>query len=75
MYAEVSDARSLCVSPNGTVFVGTKKDKVYAITDENHDGKADKVYVIASGLNAPNGVAFRDGSLYHRNHISYLQDR
>ncbi|HEX7457264.1 MAG TPA: PQQ-dependent sugar dehydrogenase, partial [Ginsengibacter sp.] len=43
---------------------GTKKDKVYAITDENHDGKADKVYVVASGLNVPNGVAFKDGSLY-----------
>ena len=64
IYAEIPDARSLCVSPGGTVFVGTRKDKVYAITDENHDGKADKVYVIASGLNAPNGVAFRDGSLY-----------
>ncbi|HEY5408825.1 MAG TPA: PQQ-dependent sugar dehydrogenase [Ginsengibacter sp.] len=64
VYAEIPDARSLCVSPNGTVFVGTKKDKVYAITDENHDGKADKVYVVASGLNAPNGVAFKDCSLY-----------
>ncbi|MEO8415000.1 MAG: sorbosone dehydrogenase family protein [Ginsengibacter sp.] len=64
VYAEVNNARSLCVSPNGTVFVGTKENKVYAITDENHDGKADKIYVIASGLNAPNGVAFKDGSLY-----------
>lgn len=64
VYAEVPNARSMCVSPNGTVFVGTKEKNVYAITDENHDGKADKVYVIASGLNAPNGVAFRDGSLY-----------
>ena len=64
VYAEIDNARSLCISPNGTVFVGTKKDKVYAITDENHDGKADKVYVVASGLNVPNGVAFKDGSLY-----------
>ena len=64
VYAEVPDARSMCVSPNGTVFVGTRKSRVYAITDENHDGKADKVYEIASGLNAPNGVAFKDGSLY-----------
>lgn len=64
VYAETPDARSLCVSPNGTLFVGTRSKKVYAITDENHDGKADKVYVIASGLNVPNGVAFKDGSLY-----------
>jgi glucose/arabinose dehydrogenase len=64
VYAEVPNARSMCLSPNGTLFVGTKENKVYAVTDENHDGKADKVYEIASGLNAPNGVAFRDGSLY-----------
>ena len=65
VYAEIPNARSLCVSPNGTVFVGTiDGGKVYAIRDENHDGKADKVYVVASGLNAPNGVAFKDGSLY-----------
>jgi glucose/arabinose dehydrogenase len=65
VYAEVEKARSLCVSPNGTVFVGSDgSDKVVAITDDNHDGKADKTYVIASGLHAPNGVAFKDGSLY-----------
>ena len=64
VYAEVPNARSMCVSPNGTVFVGTKEKNVYAVTDENHDGKADKVYEIATGLNAPNGVAFKDGSLY-----------
>jgi glucose/arabinose dehydrogenase len=64
VYAEIENARSMCVSPGGTVFVGTRKDKVYAITDENHDGKADKVYVVASGLNVPNGVAFKDGSLF-----------
>ncbi|MGH2647137.1 MAG: PQQ-dependent sugar dehydrogenase, partial [Ginsengibacter sp.] len=51
-------------SPSGTVFVGTRENKVYAITDANHDGKADKVYMIASGLNTPNGVAFKDGSLF-----------
>lgn len=65
VYAEAEKARSLCVSPNGTVFVGTKGDKVFAITDENHDGKADKIYVVASGLNtAPNGVAFKEGNLF-----------
>lgn len=64
VFAEVPNARSLCVSPEGTVFVGTRKDKVYAITDKNQDGKADSVYEIASGLNAPNGVAFKDGNLY-----------
>lgn len=64
IYAKVDNAREMCVSPNGTVFVGTKEDKVYAITDKTHDGKSVKVYQIASGLTSPNGVAFKDGSLY-----------
>ncbi len=65
VFARAEGARSLCVSPDGTVFVGTQgAGKVYAIRDENHDGHADKVYTIAKDLNTPNGVAFKDGSLY-----------
>jgi glucose/arabinose dehydrogenase len=37
---------------------------VYAIVDKNGDHKADQVLTIAKDLNEPNGVAFRDGSLY-----------
>jgi glucose/arabinose dehydrogenase len=37
---------------------------VYAVRDTNGDHKADKRWVIASGLNSPNGVAFKDGDLY-----------
>jgi len=64
VYAVVPAARSMCLSPGGTLFVGTREQNVYAVTDDNHDGIADKVYTLATGLNAPNGVAFRDGSLY-----------
>ncbi len=65
VYAEVENARSMAISPNGTVFVGNRnEDKVYAIKDINGDFKADKKWVIASGLNMPNGVAFKDGNLY-----------
>ncbi|MEP6582962.1 MAG: sorbosone dehydrogenase family protein [Ginsengibacter sp.] len=65
VYAKAEGARSLCLSPNGTLFVGTQNaGNVYAIRDENNDGKADKIYTIAKELNTPNGVAFRDGSLY-----------
>lgn len=64
VYAEVPNVRSLCVSPNGTVFAGTRGDKVFAIPDKNNDGKADNVYEVANGLEASNGVAFKDGSLY-----------
>lgn len=65
VFAEVPNARSLCLGDKGTLFVGNRqKDKVYAVRDENNDGVADKVYVIGSGLNMPCGVAFRKGSLY-----------
>ena len=32
--------------------------------DSNSDGTADKQYIIAEDMNAPNGVAFRKGALY-----------
>ena len=65
VFAEVPDARSMCWGAKGTLFVGNKSgNKVYAVLDENQDGKAEKVITIASGLNTPNGVAFRNGSLY-----------
>jgi len=65
IFAEVDNARSLAISPAGTVFVGNRnEDKVYALQDTNGDFVADKKWVIASGLNMPNGVAFKDGALY-----------
>ena len=65
VYAEVPNARSITLSPSGVLYVGNRaEDKVYAVTDDNKDGKADKVYTIASGLNTPNGVAFKNGNLY-----------
>jgi glucose/arabinose dehydrogenase len=65
IFAEVNDARSLAMSPAGTIFVGNKDgNKVYALQDIDGDFKADKKWVIDSGLNQPNGVAFKDGDLY-----------
>jgi glucose/arabinose dehydrogenase len=65
IFAEVNDARSMAISPAGTIFVGNRDgDKVYALQDIDGDFKADKKWVIDSGLNQPNGVAFKDGDLY-----------
>lgn len=65
IYAEVPNARSMTLGLQGTVFVGNRAgDKVYAVVDADRDGKAEIVYTIASGLDTPNGVAFRDGALY-----------
>nr|WP_156795966.1 PQQ-dependent sugar dehydrogenase [Bradyrhizobium icense] len=60
--AGMANARSLALGDKGTVFVGSRLvDKVYAIV--NKDGKRE-VKVLASGLYRPNGVAFKDGTLY-----------
>lgn len=57
IFARVPGARSLAVTPRGTVFVGTRGDKVYAISNG-------RVLTVAEGLTSPNGVAFRDGVLF-----------
>ena len=61
-------ARQMTLGSKGTLFVGTRNKNaggmVYAIVDRNGDHKADQVIPIAKGLNEPQGVAFRDGSLY-----------
>ena len=65
VYAEVENVRSMVMSPSGTLFVGTwRNGKVYAVKDIDGDKIADKKWLLASGLNYPNGVAFKNGSLY-----------
>jgi len=61
----VPNARQMAVGPAGIVFVGSRSEgKVYAVVDRDGDHRADQVHVLASGLNMPSGVAFRDGALY-----------
>lgn len=65
VFAEVDNARSMVMSPSGILYIGNRNgDKVYAVKDTDGDFKADKKWTIASGLNMPNGVAFKDGDLY-----------
>lgn len=60
--SNVPNARSMRLGDKGTVFVGSRlQDKVHAIVDK--DGKR-TVKVIASGMHRPNGLAFKDGTLY-----------
>jgi len=60
---DVPNARSLARGKGEVVFVGTRSDgRVFAVPYSG--SKARRVVTVASGLRSPNGVAFRDGSLY-----------
>jgi glucose/arabinose dehydrogenase len=67
----VGGARSMALSPNGILYVGTFTEwgkppsgKVYALRDKDGDGRADEVRTIMLGLDHPNGVAWYKGDLY-----------
>ncbi|MHC1480918.1 PQQ-dependent sugar dehydrogenase [Frateuria aurantia] len=66
VYADhVRDARELALGDHGTVFVGSMNaGVVYALTDTDHDGRAEKVTVVARHLQLPSGIAFARGNLY-----------
>ena len=60
--AGIANARSLAEGDKGTVFVGSRLvGNLYAVT--NKDGKR-AVKTLASGLHRPNGIAFKNGTLY-----------
>ncbi len=55
-------ARSMVMGAKGTMFMGTRAiGRVYAIVEK--DGKRE-AKILLQGLTQPNGLAFRDGSLY-----------
>ena len=50
--ANVPNARQMALSPNGTLFVSTRRaGNVYAVVDDNGDQTADRVLTLDSGLN------------------------
>jgi len=61
----VTNVRSMTLSPKGTLFAGSRDEgKLYAMKDENKDGKADQVIVLAEKLDKPTGITFHNGDLY-----------
>ena len=66
VYARVPNARSMALSDEGVLYVSTRRleGAVYAVRDTDGDQTADAVTAIAEGLNMPNGIAWRDGSLF-----------
>ena len=58
----INNARAMTWGDKGTLFVSSRTaGNVYAVVDK---GSSREVKTIAKGLNLPNGVAFRNGTLY-----------
>ncbi len=58
----INNARVMTWGDKGTLFVSSRvAGNVYAVVD---NGNQREVKTIAKGLNLPNGVAFKDGTLY-----------
>ena len=68
LYAIVPDARHMAVGTQGIVtFVGTRKTKIWAVTDRDKDRVADEVKDFAPSIDfaVPNGPCFSpEGVLY-----------
>lgn len=68
LYALVPDARHIAVGPQGVAtFVGTRKSKIWVVTDRSRGGVADEVKEFAPTLpkKIPDGLCFsKDGFLY-----------
>jgi glucose/arabinose dehydrogenase len=66
-HERVPGARTVCVAPNGDVFVGVSgSNKVLVLRDGNADGYADSTFTWAEGgpLNRPYGMAFYKNKFY-----------
>ncbi len=58
----IANAREMAWSPRGILYVGSTEGSVHALTVR--DGRVVARHVVASGLEMPVGVAWRDGALY-----------
>ena len=66
LVARVPNARAMAWGAGGTLFVGSRTDgRVHALTWPGPGlVGTPRVWVVASGLAMPSGIAFRDGALY-----------
>ncbi|QYK13465.1 PQQ-dependent sugar dehydrogenase [Shewanella rhizosphaerae] len=66
LYAsDLGDAKQMALGDEGTLFVGSyKSGTIQALVDSNADGRVDKRYVVAKGLEYPEAIAFHKGDLY-----------
>jgi len=57
--------RFLALGPGGAVYATlSRSGTIVRLVDANHDGVAESVVTVLSGLNDPSGIAFRGDTLY-----------
>lgn len=60
--------RFMTIGPDGAVYATVPgSGRVIRLPDDNHDGFADSMSVVAEGLNRPHGLVFHKGFLYVAN--------
>lgn len=65
VFAEVRNARTMAVAPElGGVFVGTRGPNLYFLRDEDGDGVAEDVNLVADDFKLANGIAYQPGTLF-----------
>src|SRR6188768_2631233 len=75
VFAQVSRARGLALSPDGVIYATSYGDggRVYALPDHNHDGVPDSTITVATGLGTPHGIGFYNGDLYVSNTTNFYR--
>jgi glucose/arabinose dehydrogenase len=64
----LSGVRFMALGPGGVVYATQPgRGRVVRLPDANHDGVADSVEVVATGLRQPHGLAFHKGALWVAN--------
>jgi glucose/arabinose dehydrogenase len=65
---DLPGVRFMALGPGGVVYASQpRQGRIVRLADANHDGVADGVEVVVSGLHEPHGLAFHKGYLYVAN--------
>jgi len=65
---DLSGVRFMALGPRGVVYASQPRSgRIVRLPDANHDGVADGVEVVVSGLRQPHGLAFHKGALWVAN--------
>ena len=65
---DLRGVRFMALGPGGVVYATQPRSgRVVRLPDANHDGVADEVQVVVSGLRQPHGLAFHKGALWVAN--------